>query len=113
MRDPMLRQRNGSPAYQLASLADDVDHNINLIVRGEDLLPSTSCQLYVARLLGLRSFQQARFIHHPLITNANGAKLSKSEGASSLKAMSAAGLSRDDLHTRADAMLAELMAQGL
>ncbi len=113
MRDPVLRQRNGSPAYQNASLADDVDHGINLIVRGEDLLPSTACQLHVAELLGLHAFQQVRFVHHPLITDANGAKLSKSQGASSLNAMRTAGLSSDPLHARAEAMIAQLKDQGL
>jgi glutamyl/glutaminyl-tRNA synthetase len=81
IQDPVLRQRNGRPAYQMASLADDVDHRINVIVRGEDLLPSTCCQLYLAERLGLPAFNDVLFLHHRLITDATGVKLSKSHGA--------------------------------
>ncbi len=113
MRDPVLRQRNGRPAYQIASLADDVDFGIDLIVRGADLLPSTACQLLLAELLGLTAFTRTRFIHHPLITALDGTKLSKSDGASSLKAMREAGIAPDALHAQADALFDHLRDQGL
>ena len=83
MGDPVLLQRNGRPAYQIASLADDVDQRIDLIVRGEDLLPSTALQLHLAEVLHLNSFLSTVFIHHPLIADADGGKLSKSQGARS------------------------------
>lgn len=110
LHDPVLRQRNGRPAYQIASLADDVDHGITFIVRGADLLPSTACQLYLAHLLGLSAFTDVRFLHHPLITDERGDKLSKSEGAASLIAMREAGLAPDELYAAADAMLEKLGA---
>ena len=106
LRDPVIRQRNGLPSYQIASLADDIDHTITVIVRGEDLLPSSACQLHVARLLGDDHFPRARFIHHPLLTDARGGKLSKSAGASSLKAMRESGMDASQLHAMADRMLA-------
>lgn len=105
MGDPVLRQRNGRPAYQIASLADDLDHGTTFIVRGADLLPSTACQLYLARLLGAESFLHVRFLHHPLETDATGAKLSKSAGSTSLKAIREAGHSPDALVQRAELML--------
>jgi len=74
-------------------------------------LPSTACQLYLAELLGLTAFKEVRFLHHLLITDANGNKLSKSEGAASLKAMREAGLSPDALPRQADAMLTALLAK--
>lgn len=82
--DPVVRQRNGRPAYQVASLSDDVDHGVTHIVRGEDLLPSTACQVHMAGLLGLSAFQQVRFVHHPLLLDANGEKLSKSAGSAAV-----------------------------
>jgi glutamyl/glutaminyl-tRNA synthetase len=85
MRHPVVRKRDGFPAYQVASLADDVHMNINLIVRGEDLLASTATQLYLAELLQLHSFKDAMFYHHPLLTGSNGEKLSKSAGSFSIK----------------------------
>lgn len=78
IREPVLRQRDGTPAYQVASLSDDIDLGVDLIVRGEDLLPSTAAQLHMARVLGLTTFPAARFMHHPLRTDAEGRKLSKS-----------------------------------
>lgn len=77
--EPVLRQRNGAPAYQVASLSDDIDLGIDLIVRGADLLPSTAAQLHMARALGLHAFLDARFVHHPLLTDPEGRKLSKSQ----------------------------------
>lgn len=91
MPDPVLRQRNGRPAYQVASLADDVDQDITCIMRGKDLLASTACQVYLAGLLGLRTFEAATFVHHPLVLDAHGQKLSKSHGAASLQATRARG----------------------
>lgn len=102
MGDVVLRQRDGRPAYQLASLADDVDRGISIIVRGEDLLPSTACQLHIAGLLGLDLFSNARFVHHPLVRDAAGAKLSKSAGASSLKAMREAGIGTSALRAETE-----------
>ena len=35
MGDSVLRRRDGLPAYQIASLIDDLDSGCNLIVRGD------------------------------------------------------------------------------
>lgn len=88
----VVRQKNGLPAYQVASLADDTHFNVDLIVRGEDLLPSTAAQLYLAELLGYSPFKEATFIHHPLVRDAAGNKLSKSAGARALKSWREQGL---------------------
>lgn len=92
MGDFLLWRRGGLPAYQLASLADDLDHRITLIVRGRDLLPSTAAQLFLAGQLGEEGFRRTRFIHHPLLTSRAGRKLSKSDNALSLTAMRAGGV---------------------
>ena len=85
--DFVVRQKNGDPGYQLASVVDDEDMHINFIVRGFDLMPSTGAQLCLARTLEWQGFPQARFWHHTLVLNDAGEKLSKSEGAESLKAL--------------------------
>ena len=84
MPPPVLRSREGRPAYQVASLADDLHFGIDLIVRGEDLFASTACQVHMAQLLGHSAFTEALFIHHRLLLDAHGAKLSKSAGAAAL-----------------------------
>lgn len=82
----VVNQKNGLPAYQIASLLDDDFYEINYIVRGEDLRPSSWYQLALSHLLEIESFQQTIFWHHPLLAGDDGIKLSKSKGAGSLKA---------------------------
>lgn len=108
MPDPVLRQRNGVPAYQLATVADDLDHGTTFIVRGADLLPSSACQVYIARLLDLGAFLKISFVHHPLALDEAGNKLSKSAGSASLAAMRASGVRPDALHAHAEALLERL-----
>lgn len=103
--DPVLRQRNGRPAYQAASLADDLQFRVDTIVRGMDLLPSTLVQLYIAQALGRTAFSAVRFLHHPLLRDAEGGKLSKSKGAGSLRSMREAGLDARAVHARAAQLL--------
>ena len=100
-RDFVIRRRDGLPAYHVASLCDDADYGINLIVRGVDLLESTAVQLHLAASLGITSFLNCRFYHHPLLQNEAGEKLSKSAGSSSLKALREAGMPGDELHLMA------------
>ena len=87
MGDFVIRRKDGIPAYQVASLADDLLHGINFIVRGADLLPSTAAQLYLAQLLGKQQFMETAFCHHPLLTDDAGHKLSKSAGSASIRAL--------------------------
>jgi len=81
----VIKTRDGIPAYQLASLCDDVQFGVTHVIRGADLLDSTAAQLYLARLLGLENFQNMQFYHHPLIMDLAGNKLSKSAGSFSLQ----------------------------
>jgi glutamyl-tRNA synthetase len=71
-------------------------------VRGGDLLPSTACQLYIASLLGLADRAPGRYLHHGLLTHADGTKLSKSAGAGSLLAMREAGQGPEALWAAAE-----------
>lgn len=101
MGDFVVRQKNELPAYQIASLVDDTDWRINFIVRGEDLLDATAAQRYLAGLLQRPAFGQATFLHHPLLREADGSKLSKSRGAGSLRAWRQAGRSPQPLYQMA------------
>ena len=85
MGDFIIQQKNGLPAYQIASLADDELYKINFIVRGNDLLNSTAAQVFLAEQVGDLTFPKNTFYHHPLLKNTEGVKFSKSEGAISLK----------------------------
>lgn len=81
--DFVVRQKNRMPAYQIASLTDDINFGITHIVRGTDLLASTAAQIYIADLLGSDSFKKITWLHHPLLLNELGEKISKSAGTSS------------------------------
>lgn len=80
--DFVLRDGRGQWTYQLCVVADDLAEGITLVIRGEDILESTGRQLRLARLLGRRV--PPRYLHHPLVTDARGRKLSKKEFARSL-----------------------------
>lgn len=98
--DPVVRRRDGVPAYQVASLCDDHHFGIDLIVRGEDLLPSTAVQLFLAELLCFTDFTDAAFIHHPLIRNSDGDKWSKSAGNDAESTLRSDGASSHALYAR-------------
>ena len=77
--DLLLRDRHGNWSYQFSVTVDDLRHGVDLVVRGEDLLQSTGRQLRLARMLG--AVQQPVFYHHPLVRDAQGAKLGKRQGS--------------------------------
>lgn len=84
--DFVVLRKGALPGYHLASLSEDLDHQTTLVVRGEDLLTSTAAQIHLSNLLG-KAFHKIQFLHHPLISDLSGEKLSKSEGALSLRTM--------------------------
>ena len=83
--DFVIRRRDGLPAYQIASLIDDIEMGVNLIVSGSDLITSTGAQLLLAKCLDDSFFPSSYFVHHKLMKNESGKKLSKSSGNQSLK----------------------------
>jgi glutamyl-Q tRNA(Asp) synthetase len=88
--DLLLRDRAGNWTYQFAVVVDDLRHEVDLVVRGEDLLSSTGRQIALARMLGRA--QPPVFLHHPLIRKGDGAKLSKSSGDTGVRELRAAGM---------------------
>ena len=76
--DFLLKRADGFWAYQLAVVVDDAVQGVTDVVRGADLLDSTPRQIYLQRLLGVPT---PRYLHVPVVRNANGEKLSKQTGA--------------------------------
>jgi glutamyl-Q tRNA(Asp) synthetase len=76
--DFVLKRADGYWAYQLAVVVDDAEQGVTDIVRGADLLDSTPRQIYLQRLLGVPT---PRYLHVPVVRNANGEKMSKQTGA--------------------------------
>jgi glutamyl/glutaminyl-tRNA synthetase len=89
--DMTVRDRDGNWTYGFSVVVDDLRQGVDLIVRGRDLLAATPAQIRLARLLGRAS--GATFAHHPLVTTADGRKLSKAEADTSVRELRAAGRS--------------------
>ena len=81
--DVLLRDRRGNWTYQFCVAVDDFRQGIDLVIRGEDLLPSTGRQIRLARLLGRAT--PPSFLHHRLIMKGPGQKLSKSDGDTAIR----------------------------
>lgn len=97
--DLLVRDRNDNFTYQFAVVVDDIDHDVNLVIRGDDLLDSTGRQIRLARLLGRDTPPQ--FLHHPLVLHPDGRKLSKSAGDAGIRELRALGASAESLLGRA------------
>lgn len=90
-----IRDRDGQWTYQFAVCVDDIDEGITHVVRGEDIRSSTARQIALMRLLGRN--EPPVYLHHPLIVDPAGKKLSKREMAHSLRQDRTAGATAEEL----------------
>ncbi|MFC4336579.1 glutamate--tRNA ligase [Salininema proteolyticum] len=84
--DYVIARGDGSPLYTLTNPVDDALQKVNVVVRGEDLLPSTPRQVVLWRALtelGLADGVPS-YAHLPLIVDERGKKMSKRDPRSNL-----------------------------
>ena len=81
--DFVLARTDGSPTYNFAVVMDDVDMEITHVVRGDDHLSNTPKQIVVYEALGM---PVPIFAHLSMIWGADGKRLSKRHGATSVEA---------------------------
>ncbi|MCE2833533.1 MAG: glutamate--tRNA ligase family protein [Chitinophagaceae bacterium] len=97
VQQAVVRKRDGDPAYHVASLSDDLQFGVDLIVRGVDLFDSTLLQCRMAEWMSADAFSRVTFFHHPLLSDPSGRKLSKSAGDGSVSDLRKNGASRRDI----------------
>lgn len=79
--DFVLLRSDGTPTYMLAVVVDDYDMKISHIIRGDDHLTNGFRQ---KAIYDANNWKVPEFAHIPLIHGADGAKLSKRHGATSV-----------------------------
>jgi glutamyl/glutaminyl-tRNA synthetase len=84
----VIVRSDGRPTYRWASAVDDTDFGITHVIRGNDHLPNTALQVAAARALGA---EPPEYLHHALVREGDGGKLSKRAGASSIASLRAEG----------------------
>ena len=87
--DAILARKDAPSSYHLACVVDDAASGVTLVVRGEDLRPSTPTQRLLQILLGL---PEPIYLHHPLVTHEDGRRLAKRDRAPTLEAMRESGV---------------------
>lgn len=97
--DLLIVDRLGNFTYNFAVVVDDIHDDIDTIVRGQDLLHCTGRQRILASYLGCE--QEMKFLHHPLICDEEGKKLSKRFYATGLGPLREGGLKPEDVLTLA------------
>ena len=92
--DVILARKDIGTSYHIAVVVDDARQGVTQVVRGRDLFHATAIHLVLQQLLGLPT---PRYVHHALIDDAEGRKLSKSLGSKSLADLRAEGVTALDV----------------
>lgn len=106
-----IRDRDGFWTYQFAVCVDDLEQGITHIVRGEDIRNSTARQIALSELIsgicaghtfsngykGIKAYNRPVYLHHGLIVDQSGKKLSKRELAHSIRQDKEEGISPETL----------------
>ncbi len=94
--DVVLARKDILTSYHLAVTIDDDLQGVNLIIRGEDLLPATDVHRLLQELLGL---SVPMYHHHHLLKGDNGRRYAKRDKSQTLRALRDEGKTPDDIRT--------------
>ena len=89
VEDFVILRSDKSPTYHLASTVDDIDYEITIIARGEDILSSTPKHIMLMKAMDA---SLPDFCHLPLLFGPDGKKLSKRHGDTSVEAFKNKGI---------------------
>ncbi len=92
--DVVLARKDVPTGYHLAVCCDDAAQDITHVVRGDDLFHSTHIHTLLQALVG---WPPPIYTHHRLIPGSDGRKLSKRDGAKSLRALRGEGYGQREI----------------
>jgi glutamyl-Q tRNA(Asp) synthetase len=92
--DVIIARKETPTSYHLAVVVDDARQGVSDVMRGRDLYEATAVHVLLQRLLGLPT---PRYHHHRLIVDADGRKLAKSDGDTSLRSLRDGGATPADI----------------
>jgi glutamyl-Q tRNA(Asp) synthetase len=98
--DAVLGRRDVPASYHLCVTHDDALQDVTLVTRGDDLRPATDLHRLLQALMG---WPEPAYAHHTMLTDETGRRLSKRDGAASVRAMRAAGMAPDEILRAAQA----------
>jgi glutamyl-tRNA synthetase len=78
LQDPdfVIVRRDGNPVFHFVNVVDDLEMKITHVIRGEDHLSNTPKHIALFRAFGV---EPPKYAHIPMILNADGTKMSKSD----------------------------------
>ena len=89
LSDPVLMREDGRVIYTLASVVDDIEHDITHIIRGEDHVTNSAAQIQLFEALDSSAPMMG---HVALLSGADGEGLSKRLGSLSIGALRQDGI---------------------
>lgn len=95
--DAVLARKDSPSAYHLAATHDDALQGMTHIIRGEDLIDAPHIQTLLQVLMG---WPHPVYLHHALILDEDGAKLSKREKSATLASLRADGVTPEQIKRR-------------
>ncbi len=97
--DVVLARKDCPGSYHLCVTHDDWVQGVTLVTRGQELRAATDIHRLIQTLMG---WPAPAYAHHPLVRDAAGLKLSKRDGALSLRRMRAQGITPGEVLRRLD-----------
>jgi glutamyl-Q tRNA(Asp) synthetase len=92
--DMVLGRKDIGAGYVIASVVDDALQDVTHVIRGEDLIETTSTQRVLQALLDLPT---PVYRHHPLLLGPDGKRYAKRDGSVTLAALREAGVTAEAL----------------
>ena len=98
--DVVLARKEIPTSYHLAVTVDDALQGVTLVTRGEDLFAATHIHRLLQALLALPT---PDYRHHRLLSDADGRRLAKRDGAPTIRVMREAGMTPAEVLAAAQA----------